>query len=288
MKRYCVILLTIIFSFANYVYAEPLDLSGWTSSVYDLQGGQTPANWVLSTDKKSVTQVVNADPSMFLNNLKQTSYKMEGTFQVKTSSDDDIIGFVFGYQNDTNFYVFDWKQKKQSLSNYGTAEEGFSIKKISAANKSDFTLEDFWSSTDTVHTTVLATNHGTGKGWKTNTLYKFILDFTSAGFNITIQDETGTTTLWDIFVPDTTYTNGQFGFYNFSQESVEYNGFVQTGGTIVDSDCTININPDLSFKIPDASYSNLTETLDLWVEFKYHGVSQDGKLLWEMKDLGIK
>lgn len=288
MKKFCLYALALIVLTAGMGHADQLDLSGWTASTYDLQGGQPPANWVLSSDNKTVIQTINADPSMYLNNRNQTSYKMEGTFQVTTSSDDDFIGFVFGYQSDTRFYVFDWKQFKQFVGGYGNAEEGFSIKKIAAANKSDFILKDFWESTDTDHTTILATSYGSGKGWKNHTLYKFILDFTSSGFNVTIQDETGTSTLWDVFVPDTTYTHGQFGFYNFSQASVEYSGFVQTGGEIVDSDCTISIDPDLSFTIPDAVYTTPMGNFGLWMKFKYYGVSPDGKLLWEMEDLGAK
>ncbi len=35
-------------------------------------------------------------------------------------------------------------------------------------------------------------------------------------------------------VADNTFAAGQFGFYNFSQQSVRYAGFEQEGGVIVD------------------------------------------------------
>jgi len=235
MKKLFLLICTLFLSFAVNSYAAQVDLSSsWSYSDYGVTGGQASGNWVLSNSNKTVTQIINADPSMYLNNKNQTSYKMEGTWQVKTSGDDDLIGFVFGYQDASHFYVMDWKQGQQDYQG-STANEGFTVKKISAGSKTDLTLTDFWSSAaDTSHTTVLATNHGSGKGWADNTTYKFILDFSANGtFNIKVQNENGTITLWDATVTDSSYTSGQFGFYNFSQEQVEYNGFTQTGGVIL-------------------------------------------------------
>lgn len=230
------LLLMVMVTFALTVncFADQIDLSTWSYANYDMGGGQSAGNWVLSADKKTVTQIVNADPSMYLNNLNQTAYRMEGTWQVKeTGGDDDFMGFVFGYKDNSHFYLMDWKQGQQDYVGK-TAFEGFSVKKISAPNKSDLDLVDFWSSTNTTYTTILSTNYGNDKGWADNTIYKFILDFTNIGFNIKVQNAGGTTTLWEVNINDTSYTSGQFGFYNFSQQDVEYSGFIQTGGVIVD------------------------------------------------------
>lgn len=216
--------------------AAQVDLSSWSNTDYsEVSGGVWPISWELSDAGQTVTQALNGDPTIYLNNMNQTSYTMEGTWQVKTTEDDDLIGFVFGYQDESHFYIFDWKQETQS---YGgtTANEGLTVKKISAPSKSDLTELDFWaSSADTAHTTILAADHGSGKGWADNTVYRFILEFNADGtFNIQVQNESGTDTIWDITVNDDSYTSGQFGFYNYSQEQVEYNGFTQTGGVVVD------------------------------------------------------
>jgi hypothetical protein len=81
---------------------------------------------------------------------------------------------------------------------------------------------------------VLATNHGSDKGWLDNREYTFHLDFNlnPGEFHINIKD--GETELWDVVVTDSTFTSGQFGFYNYSQANVRYAGFEQTGGVIVD------------------------------------------------------
>lgn len=86
--------------------AAPIDLSSWSALTLDFPGGQPAGNWVLNSDNTEVTQTVNAAPSFYLNNLNQTQYTIEGSWQVLTSGDDDYMGFVFGYQNSSNFYFF--------------------------------------------------------------------------------------------------------------------------------------------------------------------------------------
>ncbi len=209
-----------------------VDLSSWSEFTLDLTGGQNAGNWDLSNSNQTVTQTINADPSFFLNNLNQTNYQIDGSWRVITSSDDDFMGFVFGYQNASNFYLFDWKQNTQDAGiAYGTAEEGFTIRKISAPSVSDLTLRDFWNSTGDTNSTILATNYGSTKGWGNSSTYDFHLDFEPGQFNIIVSQ--GTTELWNTTVKDNTWTSGEFGFYNFSQEQVQYEGFVQTGGEVI-------------------------------------------------------
>lgn len=218
--------------------ADAIDLSSWSELTLDLSGGQTPGDWVLAPDNESVTQTINADPSFYLNNLNQTSYSIDGTWQVTTGSDDDFMGFVFGYQNSSNFYLFDWKQNSQSA--YGaSAAEGMSIRKMTGATGdglTDLSLGEFWENDSNLgDSEVLATNLGGDKGWVDYREYTFHLDFNvnPGEFHINIKD--GSTELWDAVVTDSTFSSGQFGFYNYSQASVRYAGFVQTGGVVVDA-----------------------------------------------------
>ncbi len=39
--------------------------------------------------------------------------------------------------------------------------------------------------------------------------------------------------LWDVTVIDSEFAAGEFGFYNYSQQTVRYAGFEQTGGIVV-------------------------------------------------------
>jgi len=226
-------------AFASSALAAPVDLSAWSALTLNFPGAQPAGNWVVNGTNTAVEQTVNADPSFFLNNLNQTSYSIDGSWRVKTSSDNDFMGFVFGYQNSSNFYLFDWKQGAQNEYT-GVANEGMSIKKYEGATGdglTDLSLGEFWENTsDKGSMTVLDTNFGGTAGWVNNRLYNFHLDFNTVAnqFSIKITDTVTTNTLWDTTIVDSTFTSGQFGFYNFSQSNVEYAGFTQDGGIIVD------------------------------------------------------
>lgn len=225
MRMTTVLALALVLLAASTALADitPIDLSSWTARTLDLPGGQSAGNWVLSNGNTTVTQTINADPSFYTNNLDATEYTMNGTWQVTTGGDDDFMGFVIGYQDPAHCYIFDWKQAYQNEGGYGIAQEGMSVKKISAASEADLTITDFWQSEDTEHMTVLASNWGAGTGYSDNTLYTFDLEVVVGAFTIRVFEED--TLLWEVTVNDATYIGGQFGFYNYSQAYVEYSGF---------------------------------------------------------------
>lgn len=237
MKK-SIIIVIVVLAFGHLAQASPVDLSSWTALTLDYAGGQPAGNWNISGDNLSVVQTVNADPSFFLNNLNQTSYSMDGSWQVLPAGngDDDYMGFVFGYQNSSNFYLFDWKQGTQSYVGT-TAYEGMTIKKMTGATGdglADLSLAEFWANgADYGDMDILAQNHGSTEGWADNVLYDFHLDFNLNPGEIHIIVEQSGTTLWDYTLIDNSFSAGQFGFYNYSQQSVRYAGFEQTGGTVV-------------------------------------------------------
>ena len=214
--------------------ADPINLTTWTPLTLSYPGGQGVGSWVLEPGNTAVQQIINADPSFYLNNVNQTQFSIDGSWQVlQNGGDDDYMGFVFGYQNSSKFYAFDWKQSSQGYVGR-TAAEGMTIKKFTGATGNgltDLSLEEFWENQVSFgDMTVLATNHGTTKGWADQTLYDFHLDFNLIPGEIHIVVKEGATVLWDQKVNDLTYTGGQFGFFNNSQQNVRYAGFVQTGG----------------------------------------------------------
>ncbi|MDM8554846.1 PEP-CTERM sorting domain-containing protein [Desulfococcaceae bacterium HSG7] len=226
---------TFIFSINGLANASPIDLSTWHVQQYPDPGIHPLGKWELSDNNETVTQTVNADPAMYLNGIDQTSYSMDGSWKVNAAPpggfvDDDFIGFVFGYQDAGNFYMMDWKRYGQtggsSYVNLGTALEGFSIKKISAGSVSDLQARDFWHSEGTDNSSILASDFSDINGWNFDTLYDFHLDFTPGEFSIAVS--ANDTEIWNVTVNDSSFTSGQFGFYNFSQPLVEYSGFEQT------------------------------------------------------------
>lgn len=215
-------------------FGAAINLSSWTPLTLNYAGGQPAGNWVLSAGNTAVTQTVNADPSFYLNNANQTAYSIDGSWQVlEAGGDDDYMGFVFGYQNSSNFYLFDWKQGTQGYVGT-TAAEGMTIKKFQGATGDglvDLSLQEFWENqVNNGDMDVLATNHSSTAGWADSTLYNFHLDFNVVPGQFSIVVKQGATELWNQTVLDSAFVDGQFGFYNNSQQSVKYEGFEQTGG----------------------------------------------------------
>jgi RHS repeat-associated protein len=196
---------------------EPVNLAPWTVKQYELNS-QPNANWVKDLANNVATQTVNADASFLLSDFNLSNAQMDGTWRVDTNSDDDFIGFVFGYQNSEHFYVFDWKKGSQNDA-AGFAERGMSVKVFSA--NSPLTSRDFWPTAGN-GTRVRTLFHNTIP-WQTAVDYQFTLQFRPGEIKITVRQ--GAVVLADITVNDSTYTNGLFGFYNYSQSAVKYSGF---------------------------------------------------------------
>ena len=194
-----------------------VNLGPWTTKQYELNS-QPDANWQKDLPNSAVTQIVNADAAILLSDFNLNTGQMDGTWRVNTTTDDDFIGFVFGYQNSEHFYLFDWKKADQN-DPLGFAERGMSVKVVNAG--SPLTGVDFWPTAGN-GTRVRTLFHNTVP-WVSFTDYQFTLRFRPGEIKITVKQ--GATVLADITVNDSTYSNGLFGFYNYSQEQVRYSGF---------------------------------------------------------------
>jgi RHS repeat-associated protein len=198
------------------------DLSTWQVIDYSpIEESQGPSRWVLDGTKTIATQTLNADPSILLSNITLSNDTMDGTWAVNTTSDDDYIGFVFGFQDNQHFYLFDWKKADQNDA-LGFAQRGMSVKVVNASTP--LGGRDFWPSGGNAGR-VQTIFHNTIP-WVSFTNYRFTLTFRAGQFNITVLQ--GSTVLASITLQDSTYTSGKFGFYNYSQDTVVYSGFQRT------------------------------------------------------------
>jgi len=214
----------------------PVDLTKWTAVNYNYPpNGQPYAEWVVSEDKLSATQEVNADPSIFLSDRTLARTSISGTWLVEAHDDDDFIGFVFGYQNPGQFYLFDWKSGTQSDGSLGTAEQGMAVKVVDVPYTGPpsgnleagmpFDDEAMWS-TQGAKGKVTLLHHEPTEGWEYDKPYRFRLDFRPGTFRVEVKDDERV--IYDRTFEDTTYRTGRFGFYNYSQGGVVYKGFETT------------------------------------------------------------
>ncbi len=203
--------------------AQRIDLSSWSASTIILDH-PNQGEWLLFDDNRNVVQAEQCSPSFFHNNIVESNFIMSGTVFVGEYSDDDLIGFAFGYQDPSHCYILDWKKTAQG-SGESFRDEGFVIRMMHG-DLADMTYEDYWAHVDGAeHYTVLDSHLGTGLGWRPFILYDFTLEFSSGSFVVILREED--TVLWTAVIDDGDYTSGEFAFYCYSQSSAVFTGFNQ-------------------------------------------------------------
>nr|WP_320113823.1 hypothetical protein [uncultured Desulfuromonas sp.] len=134
MKKIFFLVLLVCLSSTSAAVASTIDLSAWTA----YPGG----SWNVASDGSNVLQTTNGDPTYFVSNDNYINTVFNGQFSVETASDDDFIGFVFGFNGTDDFLLFDWKQGTQYYSGY-TANSGFTLSSVTGS----VTFAELWGHT---------------------------------------------------------------------------------------------------------------------------------------------
>lgn len=193
--------------------AAPVDLSSWS-----VEGSNS--SWNVAADNNSVLQTVNGSPTVFHNGVNSQGNALSGTIEVETTSDDDFIGFVLGFDTGdfsnaaADFILIDWKQGNQGAYG-GTALAGLSISQVSGV-LGDNSGSWWHDPTNNVTELARATNLGS-TGWADNTEYSFDLTFTSSLIEVFVDG------VKELSI-NGSFEDGSFGFYNYSQSNVRYAG----------------------------------------------------------------
>lgn len=225
-----IVLIFVIGLKPNEVFAETselnyVDLKNWTR----LGDGI----WNVEEGGRTVRQTINGKQTFFLSDNVYKNRIIKGTIKVDTDDDDDMVGFVMGYQdpisNIYNFILIDWKQLNQDPITGGyKAYEGYTIGKFNGelANIMGTYTQYFWEhSTADGKYQSFATNYGSDKGWDDFTEYQFSILYTEDRIKLMIDNK-------EIFdIEDGNFDEGRFGFYNYSQAQVIY-GNVQSASGI--------------------------------------------------------
>ncbi len=161
----------IIFSLPSMAFGLAMNLQNWTAS----SGG----NWNVSNDGYSVLQTINGQPTYFVSDTDYFNRLIEGTFTVKTTSDDDFIGFVFGFNGSEGLSPFRLEAKQSDLRTRR-------LHSFSNITGSDINL---WGHTGN-DLEILASSYSSSLGWRDLQSYEFSLDYSAARTIISIDDET--------------------------------------------------------------------------------------------------
>ncbi len=227
----------IVFMLPQNVNAETVDLNyvdlnNWSE---DFPTNKSNGSWNIEDGGRSLKQTVNGQPTGYLSPDEDFNEVIMGTIEVQTTSDDDFIGFILGYQEpslnstiglyDYDFILFDWKQSSQTVGNNSVAIEGYTLKRINGT--ADFSGTEvieptFWENQDDSSDTtmkILAKNNNYN-GWNDNQRYLFKILYTNNQIKVKVDDQV-------IFDVSGSFNSGRYGFYNYSQEAVKY-GKVQS------------------------------------------------------------
>lgn len=204
----------------------PIDLSSWASN-----GG----SWTLGSGNNSVSQTINSPTIAFHSNANWMGKRVSGTVEVTTTSDDDFLGFVLGYNNndiretgtdntDIDYILIDWKQEDQTLWSKGMAASRVTGNIWATGGGTAATNSDAWRHTGDVdfatRSNAPGANYG-NTGWADNTSYNFVVDYTASRIQVQIDGQLEldlTPSIWGL----TEFSAGAFGFYGFSQENVVF------------------------------------------------------------------
>ncbi len=218
-------------------------------------GTSDDPNWVITG--RSATETTNSDPSIGLFEADATAITYEFDVRVNTNSDDDFIGFVFGFfPGDTtnpaaDYLLLDWKQGTQS-----GASAGMNLWRVQGIPDMTgaTTNTDLWDHNGAVSAVASAATRGS-TGWVDQATYRFAISYQPTRLIVTV-----TRIVAGIPVPGSmqeefnvtppageTFPLGEIGFYAFSQENVTF--------TIIappPSDCDRDADGDSVFDVDDA------------------------------------
>jgi cysteine-rich repeat protein len=183
--------------------------------VYNDSGHSSPV-WSLSSDGTTVTQSVNADAAVYVSTLPAVGVSMTFELTVNTTTDDDFIGWAIGYDAgeyadaNADWLLFDWKQAYQSRGGCD-GDEGLAMSRVTGAITSQ---DPLWCHTGVTTEIARALTKGS-TGWADNTTYTVQVDYSTTQVDVWVD---GTLE----FSESGSFPTGNFGFYNFSQQSIEY------------------------------------------------------------------
>lgn len=247
LKKTYVIVAAMLLCPASAWAVSGVDLNNWSelttdgNGFWDVDNNGTEGS---GPDGFFVRQEINGGPTIFASPDDFINTTINGKFGVESSNDNDFIGFVFGLSAptptdsaDIDALLFDWKQGSQS-----NASPGFRLSYVTGTiDNSGSTSNPFWTHSSNANITFqsLGTDTGSGRGWQDPVDYDFTLDYTTQNITIKIQggDAAFQTeqTIFDVnaddfpsVFPGGEFPDGKFGFYNFSQDPVRYEGFTRT------------------------------------------------------------
>ena len=246
MKQF-LLFIFCVFSFSFVSFSQTaVDLSTW-----EQRGNPAYGNWVYDSNNNTLTQKTNSEPTFYVSSGDFINKTISGEIEVNTSSDDDFIGFVLGFEQPTSaslnrykFLLIDWKQYNQSVNGNGTANA--EIRLIYYNNEENTpgnifwatpTQTETWGEIETYEPSSTFPDVNSQGGWEEFRTIEFKAVYTEQNLKVFFDFGDGNyTKVFDVNASSVpffdSFPEGKVGFYNYSQNEVIYKNFTIPNGNL--------------------------------------------------------
>lgn len=227
--------------------ASPLKLDAGACQAFNklLANGTSLPDLEYRDGGAKVCERVNGELSLHMCGVAlYENVQLQGQLTVEASaqSDDDYVGFVWGAQDASNFYVIVWKRVAQTIQGLecdGPSTEvpsGLMVKKIHDSTQSgdpkgfsELTGKDLFCEHDTDRSKLLlgpsdTMNQSLDVPWDVGKVYSVSVKYTESGSEVQVTEpgaNPGDTPIevssFDVVDPNAPWTKGGFGSLTFSQ-----------------------------------------------------------------------
>lgn len=196
---------------------DTADFNNW----FEPQSGQV---WqvISSNEVLEVEEIFPLAPTFFVSDREYINVQFSFDVISRNNSDDDFIGFVFGYksplQPGSTYYEFlllDWKAKAE-VAFANTAEEGFNLSEFHGNIPGSEIHDYFWGHhglAPNASFSSIAYSYGDNEGWQTHETYHFDVIYTTSTIKIDLDGNR----LFDV---NRCNQAGRIGFYAYSQHDI--------------------------------------------------------------------